>query len=69
MEKSSLKKHRDRHSFVLRLWREEGNSGWRGWVQHARSGDSAFIGELEELLSFVEHRAGKLSDAVPKKLK
>jgi hypothetical protein len=51
-----------RHSFVLRIWREEGRPGWKGWVQHARTGESLFVRELGELLTFIEHRTGKLTD-------
>jgi hypothetical protein len=33
-----------RDSFVIRIWQEEGKPGWKGWVQHARSGESSLIG-------------------------
>jgi hypothetical protein len=50
----------DRHSFVIRIWREEGNAGWRGWVEHTRTGETSFVQELDELLAFIECRTGKL---------
>lgn len=58
-----------RHSFVVRIWQEEGHSGWRGWVQHTRSGDAAFVQSLGELLAFVERRTGALKEKVQKRLK
>jgi hypothetical protein len=58
-----------RHSFVVRIWREEGGAGWRGWVQHTRSGESTVSRDLYELLTFVERRTGKLSGTMEKGLK
>jgi hypothetical protein len=58
-----------RHSFIVRIWREEGSAGWRGWVQHTGSGESVFVRELGQLLAFIERRTGKLSGAVQKRLK
>ncbi len=49
-------------SFVFRIWWEEGDSGpvWRGWTQHAASGDSCYFQTVAELLRFVERHAGNL---------
>ncbi|MGD8627275.1 MAG: hypothetical protein PVJ34_22255 [Anaerolineae bacterium] len=58
-----------RHSFVVRIWREEGHAGWWGWVQHTRSGDAASFQTLDELLAFVEGRAGRLCSARHRRLK
>ena len=58
-----------RHSFIVRIWREEGYAGWRGWVQHTRSGEATVVQDLDELLAFVEHRAGELRSNVRNKLK
>jgi hypothetical protein len=33
-------------------------------VQHARSGEAVFVKELDELLTFMERRTGKLVGAV-----
>ena len=52
---------RERHrsdSFVLRIWWEE--EGWRGWVQHAASGESRYFARLADLLAFVEAQTGPL---------
>ena len=54
-----------RHSFVVRTWREVGLSKWRGWVQHACTGDTVLIGELDELLAFIEDRTGGWADHSP----
>jgi hypothetical protein len=58
-----------RHSFVVRIWREKGCAGWRGWVQHTRTQESATVENLEALLAFVEQQAGKLTGTAPKNLK
>jgi hypothetical protein len=47
-------------SFVVRIWRERGQAGWRGWIQHTRSGESAVVCNVEDLLAFIERRTGKL---------
>jgi hypothetical protein len=49
-----------RHSFVVRIWQEESVDAWRGWVEHTRSGEAAFVQELEQLLSFIQERTGRL---------
>ncbi|MBU1747201.1 MAG: hypothetical protein KKA73_05895 [Chloroflexi bacterium] len=50
------------HSFVVRIWREEEDTpAWRGWVQHAGTGEETYVRELDELLAFIEHRAGRLA--------
>lgn len=49
-----------RYSFVVRIWQEESSSGWRGWVENTRTGDSAFVQQVDELLAFIEDRTGKL---------
>jgi hypothetical protein len=54
-----------RHSFVVRVWREVGLPKWRGWVQHASTGDAAFLLELDELLAFIEDRTGGWADQCP----
>ena len=52
-----------RASFVLRIWWEEGDSGpvWRGWTQHAASGESCYFETLVEMLEFVEQHVGNLN--------
>ena len=59
--------HQTHSSFVVRIWREQTNPTtdsqalWRGWVQHPRSGQSAYVQDLEELLSFIQRWTGRLS--------
>lgn len=61
--RSSIAQHPSvvRHSFVVRIWREEDRPEWRGWVQHAGSGESAYVQGLDELLAFIEGRSGSLT--------
>ena len=41
-------------SFVLRIWRQKGQQGWRGWVQHSRTGESALVQGMAQLEAFIE---------------
>ncbi|MGC9333844.1 MAG: hypothetical protein ACP5JJ_06845 [Anaerolineae bacterium] len=50
-----------RHSFIVRVWRETSSAGWRGWVQHARTGESIPFEDLDQLLAFFEGRTGELA--------
>jgi len=59
--------HRD--SFVVRIWRAEGNPGWRGWVQHVGSGKSGLVQNLSELQAFVERWTGQLDNSSQKGLR
>ncbi len=58
-----------RDSFVVRIWRERGQPGWQGWVQHAGTGESASVRGIDELLAFIEERAGRLAEPDRKGLK
>jgi len=59
--------HRD--AFIVRIWREEDKPEWRGWVQNARTGESAPIRNLDELGAFIERRTAKLTNPGHKGLK
>ena len=48
-----------RHSFVVRMWREEGQYAWLGSVQHVGSGVEVCVASLDELLAFIERRIGR----------
>jgi len=50
-----------RHAFVVRIWREDDQAEWRGWVQHAPTGESTYVQDVTALLDFIEQRAGKLA--------
>ncbi len=45
----------ERHSFVVRLWREQGLP-WRAWVQNARSQEQAYVQSMDELVDFVQEQ-------------
>ena len=58
-----MSKAKQRHdSFVFRIWWEdEGVSRvWRGWIQHASSGEIAYVRNFGDLLAFVETYTGSL---------
>jgi hypothetical protein len=57
------------NSYIIRIWREDGKPGWQGWIQHARTGESAFFQRLDDLLAFIERSAGKLTEPKQKGLK
>ena len=56
------KKLRRSNSFVLRVWREEDARPheWRGWVQHAITGETCYFHRLADLVAFVETHTGPL---------
>lgn len=50
------------NSFVLRIWWEEdAQPVWRGWVQHAASGEICYFRRLSDLLGFIEAHTGSLA--------
>jgi len=58
-----------RESFIVRIWQEQGQAGWKGWVQHVRSGDSAFFEDLDDLPTFVKRWTVGLIDEKPQGLR
>lgn len=56
-------RQRGSNSFVVRIWWEESDEvlTWRGWVQHAASGQAHYFQHLVELLTFVESHTGPLA--------
>ena len=57
------KQQRRHDSFVLRIWWEgdqEAPRIWRGWIQHAATGQIAYVRTAEELLAFIETQTGEL---------
>lgn len=51
-------------SFVLRIWweeQEEETPSWRGWVQHAATGETRYLDHISDLLAFVEKHTGVLN--------
>ncbi len=52
------------NAFVLRIWWEKDTQPlWRGWVQHAASGEARYFECLADLLGFVEAYTGPLAQA------
>ncbi|MFZ5500948.1 MAG: hypothetical protein ACOY58_03435 [Candidatus Micrarchaeota archaeon] len=64
-----MSEKRDLHnSFVLRIWWEDAQSQhrfWRGKIQHAASGESAYVQTFDDLRAFIEARTGCLRDGEP----
>jgi len=50
----------NRHSFILRIWREGQGQEWRGWVQHISSGESTAVQTLVDLWDFIERQKDHL---------
>ena len=54
------------HSFVVRIWWEQGLTRpngrplWRGYIQHAASGQTLVFQSLDELLRFIQAHTGDL---------
>ena len=63
--RSMAERRNQSNSFVLRIWWDEGNAQpiWRGWVQHARSGETRYFERLADLLAFVETYTESLAQA------
>jgi hypothetical protein len=49
-----INRQAQRESFIVRIWREEGQPEWKGRVQHVCSGDSAPLQDLQDLVSYLE---------------
>jgi hypothetical protein len=56
---------RARGSFVVRIWWEKEaeatGAAWRGWAQHAASGESVCFRHAIDLLTFIESHTGSLA--------
>ena len=56
------------HSFVLRIWRENGNSTrdpgeWRGWIEHVQSEQRYYFRDLFEIPHIITAYAGDTAEA------
>jgi len=57
------------HTFIVRIWwesgltRSNGRPLWRGQVQHAASGQTLAFQSLDDLMHFIQSRAGELEHA------
>jgi hypothetical protein len=43
----------DRHSYLLRLWRNGAAGGWRASLQSVQTGERHMFADLESLLAFL----------------
>ncbi|NBD35521.1 MAG: hypothetical protein GVY30_05935 [Chloroflexi bacterium] len=53
-------------SFVVRIWWEQAEKEqpfWRGWIQHAITGNTSYFHCIVDLLSFIEGYTGSLTQA------
>lgn len=51
------KRAAQRDAFIVRVWREEGQTNWQGWVQHVRTGEEVCVRSSGELAAFIESRS------------
>jgi hypothetical protein len=56
------------HSFVLRIWRENGSSSrdpgeWRGWIEHVQSEQRYYFRDLFEIPQIITAYAGDTVEA------
>lgn len=62
MVKGSVVTAQTNTSFVIRLWLEpqkvSSEPEWRGHVTHVQTGEGIYFRRLEDLLRFVERKAG-----------
>ncbi|MBN1138647.1 MAG: hypothetical protein JXM73_18825 [Anaerolineae bacterium] len=63
VERAMEKGESHSNSYVIRIWREGDRPGWKGWVQHARTGEAVFIQRVDEILAFIERHTGKLTES------
>jgi hypothetical protein len=56
---------RERHSFILRILREGKGQEWKGWVQHANSGEATFFHTKNSLCAFIERHQGEPAPPAP----
>lgn len=65
VEKQLTEERQHHHSFVLRIWWEEDadvSRVWRGWIQHAATGEVVYVKTLDELLTFIEAKTSRLAE-------
>ena len=63
--------HTQSHAFVVRIWwepgltRPDGQSLWRGYAQHAASGQTHVFQSLDDLTRFIQSQTGDLTGENP----
>jgi hypothetical protein len=53
---------RQSHTFIVRLWQEDANSGWRGQVEHVRSKQQYYFTTLADLNAFMQNQLKRSTD-------
>lgn len=53
------------NSFVVRIWQEQADGKqspflWRGWIQHAFTGQVFYFHSINDMLTFIEDYTGPL---------
>ncbi len=59
----------DTHTFIVRLWREEAETGgrrWRGRVEHVASQEVGYVEDATSLVEFIQRWTGDLSRSIPR---
>ena len=50
---ASVAQAADYRSYLLRLWRSRSDTGWRGSLQSAQSGERHMFADMESLVAFL----------------
>jgi hypothetical protein len=58
-----------RETFVVRILRDQDQTGWQAWVQHIRSSETILARNFGELLNFLIWKSGGPRDPRRKGLK
>ena len=51
---------REYKAYLLRLWRESQEAGWRALLENPNSGERAAFATLTELVTFLETQTGEM---------
>ena len=53
---------RQSHVFIVRLWRESGDSAWRGHIQHVSSQQQYYFTLLADMNIFIQSQLNSKSE-------
>ena len=56
---------REYKAYLLRLWRESGEGGWRATLESPGSGERAGFATLAELVAYLEAKTGESIPVLP----
>ena len=57
------------HSFIVKLWLEEGIDGWHGQITHVPSGDRHYLKDLRDIVTFIKPYLGEADTTWVKQLR